>query len=98
MSGQPLKQAGLRRSDAEMAQLHLRLRPCKCAGTHERIGIVVFVEQVEHAVARSGDGGPEGNMRSGAGRHTDAIAEREHRIEHGTHGIGQTLAIHYPNG
>ena len=54
-----LEQAGLRGGDAEVSQLHLRLRPCQRAGSREGVGIVMLVEQVEYLRARFGDTGPE---------------------------------------
>ena len=44
-----------------MTQLHLSLRPGERRRAHERVGLVVLIEQVEYLRARRCDRGPEGN-------------------------------------
>ena len=46
MAGQPLIEAGLRRADVEMTQLHLRLRPGERRGALEGAAVEMPVDGV----------------------------------------------------
>ena len=92
MTGEPLEQAGLAGGDAEMMQLHLRLRPGQRRRARKGGGVAMLVGDVEQRLARRGRHGPEGNARHRAGRDAHAAADREDRVEHGADGIGQPAA------
>ncbi len=67
-AGEILEEMGLIGVDAEMAQLHLGLRPRQCGGALKCCWIVVLVGQVERLVARLRDQRREGDPRGGARR------------------------------
>ena len=59
------------------------------------VDIPMLVDQLEHGRAALPDAGPVGDARGAAGRHTQAIAQREHRVEHRAGGAGQRAAFEH---
>src|ERR1035441_10776731 len=80
-----------------MTKLDLRLRPRQGGRAHEGVGFMVLVDQIQNALAKTGNTGPECNAHSATRRYAHAIPKREHRIEDSAHGIGQTPSVHHGN-
>ena len=79
--------------DAEMMELHLRLRPRQRGRPLEGGGIAMLVDEVEHRLAGCGNHRPEGDAHGGAGRDAHTAAQCEDRIEHRADGVGQRPTI-----
>src|ERR1700679_599990 len=75
--------------DAQMMQLHLRLRPRQRRRALESGRVVMLVDQVERFGARRRDDGPERDPRRRSSRNAQTPAHAEDWIEHGTDGIRQ---------
>src|ERR1022692_2527592 len=93
-----LEQAGLRGVDTEMAKLYLRLSPRQRGRAYECVWLMVLIHESQNTFTRSGSAGPERNVHRGARRYAHAIPKREHRIENGADGVGQTPSVHHGNG
>ena len=93
VTGQTLEQAGLAGRDAEVMQLHLRLRPGEGRGARKSCRVAMPVDNVEQGFARRGRHRPEGNARHGARRDPHAAAQGENRVEHGADRVGQFSSV-----
>ena len=95
VAGETLKEAGLLRVDAEMAQLHLRLGPRQRGRTVEGGRVLMLVDQVHRLAAGRRRHRPERDARRPARRHPHAPAQREHGIEDGAGSVGERPAVHH---
>ena len=66
MRRKALKETGLFRIEAKMVQLHARLRPGQRRGAIVGRCVSALVDDLQHLLARFGDGGPERHPRGGA--------------------------------
>ncbi len=77
MTGDALEHTGLARANAEMMELHLRLRPRQRGCSLERGSIAMLVNDIQHGLPRCGNHRPERNAHEWRRvRHARAGAER----------------------
>jgi hypothetical protein len=82
VSGKTLEQPRFAWINAEVMELHLRLRPRQRGRPLEGGDVPMLVGKVEHGSAGRGDHRPEGDTHDGAGCDAHAAAQGEDRIEH----------------
>jgi hypothetical protein len=80
-----------------MMQLDLRLGPRQCRCTLICRCVPMFVDAIQQRRARLCRHRPEGNAHCGAGRHSNATAQCEDRIEHRSDRIGQRSGVQHRN-
>jgi hypothetical protein len=81
MAGQTLEQTRFARSDAEIVELHLRLRPGKRSHAIEGGYVPMPVGEVEHRFAASRDHRPECDPHDCTGCDAHTAAQSKDRIK-----------------
>jgi len=93
VSREALKEGGLARADAEVAELDLRLSPTQSGGSVEGGRIPMLIHEFQQTLSRRRDDRPVGDVDDRSGWDSQAVAQSEHRVEHGPHCVRQSPAI-----
>ena len=90
---QPLEEVGLVRSDIEMMELNLRLRPRQSQRALERCVVAVLVREIDRFLPRRGHEGRERDARGRSRKEADTNAKAENRVEHRAGRVGERTPI-----